>query len=115
MGRGTKLNIPLPPGARDEHFLEAWPDAEAFMERFEPRFILLQCGADCIEGDPITHLRLTPEIHRFVTRRLCRLADRHAEGRLLATGGGGYNRPNLAAAWCNVVEAMLESEAAEGS
>ncbi len=115
MGRGTKLNIPLPPGARDERFLEAWPDAEAFMERFEPRFILLQCGADCIEGDPITHLRLTPEIHRFVTRRLCRLAGRHAEGRLLATGGGGYNRPNLAAAWCNVVEAMLESEAAEGS
>jgi acetoin utilization deacetylase AcuC-like enzyme len=26
----------------------------------------------------------------------------------MAMGGGGYDRPNLARAWCAVVEAMLE-------
>jgi acetoin utilization protein AcuC len=33
-------------------------------------------------------------------------ADRHAEGRLLAMGGGGYNRANLARAWTRVVEEL---------
>jgi acetoin utilization protein AcuC len=27
---------------------------------------------------------------------------------IVATGGGGYNRANLAAAWCAVIEALLE-------
>jgi acetoin utilization protein AcuC len=34
------------------------------------------------------------------------LADRHAGGRLLAMGGGGYNRENLAQAWTEVCEAL---------
>jgi acetoin utilization protein AcuC len=35
------------------------------------------------------------------------LADRHAQGRLMAFGGGGYDRGNLAAAWSNVVAELL--------
>jgi acetoin utilization protein AcuC len=35
------------------------------------------------------------------------LADEFCPGRLVAMGGGGYNRANLAAAWCAVVESLL--------
>ena len=41
--------------------------------------------------------------------RLCgEMAERFARGgRLLATGGGGYNRRNLALAWTAVVESFV--------
>jgi len=42
-----------------------------------------------------------------VAERLRQLADRYCNGRLLAMGGGGYNRENLARAWTAVVEALL--------
>ena len=107
---GTKLNIPLPPGADDAAFLAAWARAEAHLEAGRPGFILFQCGADSLAGDPITHLRYSEAAHRHAARRLAALADRHCGGRLLALGGGGYNRRNLARAWCAVVEALLGDE-----
>ena len=103
---GTKLNIPLPPGAGDDVFLTAWQEVERYLEQAEPELILLQCGADSLAGDPITHLQLTAEAHAHAARRLCVLADRFAGGRVLGMGGGGYNRTNLATAWTRVVEEL---------
>ena len=104
--QGTKLNIPLPPGAGDDAFDAEWDAVEQHIARQRPEFILLQCGADSIEGDPITHLAFTPASHAKAARRLALLADEVCEGRILAMGGGGYNRDNLAAAWTAVVEAL---------
>lgn len=104
---GTKLNIPLAPGADDAAFHAAWEEVERFLEAARPELILLQCGADSIAGDPITHLKLSVEAHAYATRRLAALAERHAGGRLLGMGGGGYNRDNLARAWTRVVEEMV--------
>ncbi|MEL7535685.1 MAG: acetoin utilization protein AcuC [Pseudomonadota bacterium] len=104
---GTKLNLPLPPGADDEDFYAAWREAERFLDQAQPEFIVLQCGADAIAGDPITHLALTPAAYRFAAERLALLADRHAAGRLLATGGGGYNRENIGAGWSAVVAGLV--------
>jgi len=104
---GTKLNIPMPPGADDAAFLREWPRVEEFIRAGRPQIILLQAGADSIAGDPITHLQYTPAVHAHATRRLCMLADELCDGRIVAMGGGGYDRDNLAAAWCAVVEALL--------
>jgi acetoin utilization protein AcuC len=106
--RGTKLNIPMPPGAGDDAFRDAWERVESHVDKFRPEFILFQCGADSIGGDPITHLAYTPASHRHAAAGLCRLADEHCQGRLLAMGGGGYNRRNLALAWTAVLEALVE-------
>jgi len=105
---GTKLNIPMPPGADDAAFLRVWPRVEEFVRAGRPEIILLQAGADSIGGDPLTHLQYTPAAHAHATRRLCALADELCRGRIVATGGGGYNRANLAAAWCAVVETLLD-------
>ncbi|MEN8205770.1 MAG: acetoin utilization protein AcuC [Pseudomonadota bacterium] len=104
---GTKLNIPMPPEAGDDLFYEAWARVEAFIDERRPEFILFQCGADSIAGDPITHLRYSPAAHGHAAQRLLYLARRHCQGRLLAMGGGGYNRSNLALAWTAVVQALL--------
>jgi acetoin utilization protein AcuC len=106
---GTKLNVPMPPRANDRMFFDVWEYVEDFIDRAQPEFILFQCGADSLAGDPITHLAYTSEAHRHATVRLCALADRHCQGRLLALGGGGYNLKNLADAWCAVTKVMIEA------
>lgn len=104
---GTKLNLPLAAGATDADFDAVWPHAMAHLERFAPEFILLQCGADSLAGDPITHLQLSWRSHARAATELAALARRIGHGRLVATGGGGYDRNNLAAAWNAVVEALI--------
>ncbi len=103
---GTKLNLPMPPGAGDSAFRAAFEQVEAYVDARQPELILLQCGADSLAGDPITHLAYTEDAHAYAATRLRALADRHCKGRLLAMGGGGYNRHNLARAWTRVVEAL---------
>ncbi|HET6656102.1 MAG TPA: acetoin utilization protein AcuC [Gammaproteobacteria bacterium] len=104
---GTKLNVPMAPAADDEAFMQAWQTVEAHLDRHRPEFILLQCGADSLAGDPITHLRYTSKAHAHAARRLRALADEWCDGRMVAMGGGGYHRPNIAAAWCAVLEELV--------
>ena len=72
-----------------------------------PEFIILQCGADSLAGDPITQLNLTEASHRLAALSLCQVADRHCDGRIIGLGGGGYNLNNIAKAWTQVVTAFL--------
>jgi acetoin utilization protein AcuC len=106
--RGTKLNLPMRPGATDEDFFAAWEQVESHLEQFRPEFYLLQCGADSLAGDPITDLAYSAAAHRYAAESLRALAEDHAQGRLLALGGGGYNPANIAAGWNAVVEALLD-------
>lgn len=107
--RGTKLNLPLPPGADDGVFAQVWPQVMSHLERFAPEFLILQCGADSIAGDPLTHLRFSAGAHARAASELSGLAARLGHGRMLALGGGGYDRGNLAAAWNAVVASLLGS------
>lgn len=103
---GTKLNVPLPPGASDTLFAKVWPTLESFVREGEPEFILFQCGADSLQGDPLTHMALSSRSHALAARRLAGLADELCQGRMLALGGGGYNLENISAAWLAVIQAM---------
>ena len=105
--KGTKLNIPMPMGATDDDFMRLWDKAEGFIRKAKPEFILLQCGADSLGGDPITHLQYSEKAHAHAAARLCELADEHCQGRIVAMGGGGYNLDNLARAWCAVVQSFM--------
>ena len=107
---GTKLNIPVPPYADDSVFQSVWPQIETYLQKYEPEFILLQCGADSIEGDPITNMAFSPASHAYATTRLCALADQYCDGKFLAMGGGGYNHDNIARAWTAVVDAMVKAD-----
>ena len=108
-GAGRKMNVPLPPEANDELFGKLWPRAEAFLRRHRPEFLILQAGADSIAGDPITHLALSPATHAGVARSLAETGVP-----LLILGGGGYDRRNLANAWCAVLEAVTTLPAGPG-
>jgi acetoin utilization protein AcuC len=91
---GTKLNIPVPPFSNDTVFHEVWPLVEAYLRQAEPEFILLQCGADSIKGDPITNMEFSSAAHAHAAASLRQIADDYCHGRMLAMGGGGYNHAN---------------------
>ena len=105
---GTKLNIPMPPYADDALFFKMWILVEKFLIKHQPEFILLQCGADSIRGDPITHLSYSEKAHAHAARRLCEISDKYCGGKMLVMGGGGYNLDNIARAWTAVVSELVE-------
>ena len=104
---GTKLNIELPPLSGDAAFMQAWERVEAHFRAFRPEFFVFQCGADGLKGDPLAQLKYTSAVHAHAARRTLMLADEFAGGRLMAFGGGGYNRDNLALAWTTVLEELV--------
>lgn len=106
---GTKLNIPVPPGSTDADYRQAWQRVEEYLIAGRPEFVLFQCGADSLEGDPITHLNFSEAAHAHAAARLCAIADELGHGRVVGMGGGGYNRRNLARAWTAVVGSFLDS------
>ena len=105
---GTKVNIPLPIGANDEDFKVAWRDVENHLNLYQPEFIILQCGADSLSNDPITQMELSESSHAMAASSLCRIANAHCDGKLIALGGGGYNLENIAKAWTAVVQSLVD-------
>jgi acetoin utilization protein AcuC len=106
---GTKLNIPVEPGAGDSEFIAALGRVENFIDNAKPELIILQCGADSLAGDPIAHLQYSPRAHRYAADALHRLAHKHCGGRILALGGGGYNMANIGNGWAEVVKALAST------
>ena len=106
--KGTKLNIPLPVGANDGHFQRAWTEIQDHLERYQPEFIILQCSADSLAGDPITQLELSEKSHHMAAKSLSLIAEKYCQGKLVALGGGGYNLDNIAKAWTAVVEGLID-------
>jgi acetoin utilization protein AcuC len=52
-------------------------------------------------------LQYSPAAHAHAAKSLCALANEFTGGRIMGLGGGGYNRANLAAAWCAVVDQFI--------
>jgi acetoin utilization protein AcuC len=107
-GEGLKLNLPMQPGWGDEEFYAAWERVVAHLRQHKPDFILFQAGADSVAGDPLAHLQYTPKAHAHAARSLCGLANELTRGRIMGFGGGGYNRRNIAVAWCAVLDEFIK-------
>jgi acetoin utilization protein AcuC len=89
---GTKVNLPLDPWTGERGWLPALELVlPALAERFRPDVIVSQHGADAHAFDPLAHLNVTTTAMGRAARLVDELAQRHACGRWLATGGGGYD------------------------
>jgi acetoin utilization deacetylase AcuC-like enzyme len=91
------VNCPLPSRADGAAFREAigahWLPA---LERFAPQLVMISAGFDAHREDDMAHLRLLEFDYAWITRRLCDIADRHADGRVVSTLEGGYSLDALA-------------------
>lgn len=90
-GHGYTANVPLEAHTEDGSFLDAFMSTvPALAAGFRPDVIVMQCGCDAHALDPLTHLRCTTGLYERLVAETCALADRLCDGRVIATGGGGY-------------------------
>ena len=90
--RGTAVNVPVQPYTGDASWIAAVKRVlPRLAEAFRPTFLVTQHGCDSHVYDPLAHLRLTTRAYREATMLLDRIAHDFADGRWLATGGGGYD------------------------
>jgi acetoin utilization protein AcuC len=108
---GTKMNVPLVPGEGDERISGVLTRLEEFATRAKPEFVILQCGADSLAGDPIGGLAFSEKFHSSVAKVLHGVAHSACKGRLVALGGGGYDPNNCARAWTSVVRELVSGPA----
>lgn len=102
--KGTKLNIPLKPNSNDKDFIDSFIRIEEFIDNIaKPELIILQCGADGIAGDPLTHLQYSSKAYAYAAEKLHYLSHKYCNGRIIALGGGGYNQINITDAWTEIV------------
>ncbi len=90
--RGTAVNVPLEPATGDASWLGAVEMLlPALTAAYRPTMLVTQHGCDTHLLDPLAHLQLSTAAMSRAARLLDGLAHEHAEGRWLATGGGGYD------------------------
>jgi acetoin utilization deacetylase AcuC-like enzyme len=86
------LNRPQPPGTGSA----AWRrDVERHVlpaiDAWKPELLLISAGFDAHEADPLAQMRLVEADYAWVTAELRRLAERHAQGRIVSVLEGGYD------------------------
>ncbi len=90
-GRGSVVNVPLAAQTPGSVWLGAFDAVvEPLVRAFQPDVLVTQLGCDTHATDPLAHLSLTLGDMAAIYARLHTLAHETAEGRWVATGGGGY-------------------------
>ena len=99
---GAARNLAVPAGLNDTEFRHLLRRAVLpLVAAHRPQAILLQCGADALEEDPLARLSLSNNAHFETVAALLSLP---VEGpcRLVVTGGGGYNPWSVGRCWAGV-------------
>ncbi|WBV41848.1 acetoin utilization protein AcuC [Pseudoroseomonas cervicalis] len=95
---GHARNLPVPQGLNDSEFSHLLHHAILPLIRHRrPQAIMLQCGADALEEDPLAKLGLSNNAHWAALRAVMDLAPR-----LIVLGGGGYNPWTVARCWAGL-------------
>jgi acetoin utilization deacetylase AcuC-like enzyme len=103
------LNLPLRPGSDGGTFRAAY-EAQVFprLDAFAPELVIVSAGFDAHADDPLAQLNLTEDDFAWVTHRLCDIADRHAQGRLVSVLEGGYDLRALGASVAAHLGVLME-------
>lgn len=109
---GTAVNIPLPPRTRDAGWLRAFNAVvPSLLAGFRPQILVTQCGVDSHEEDPLADLSLSVDGHRAIYATLRELAEKHAGGKWLAVGGGGYQLIRVVPrSWTHLLATVLDRD-----
>ena len=90
----SNLNLPMPPGAGEAEWLDILErKALPAINAFAPEILLISCGFDAHERDPLAHQKLKTESYARMTALVRGVAD----GRIVSLLEGGYNLDELGA------------------
>ncbi len=111
-GLGFTLNTPVLPGQGDSEYREFLErDLVPAFDLFRPEVILLSAGFDAHVDDDMSDINVSTNGFSWIMQQFMRLADFHAEGRIISILEGGYCLPRLPELIRNHVSLLLETEA----
>ena len=61
------------------------------IDEFRPQLILISAGFDAHSQDHLAQVNLQEPDYQWITEEICKLADSHADGRIISVLEGGYN------------------------
>ncbi len=108
-GTGYAVNLPLPQGTFDRAYVQAFSEiVNPLVDAYDPQYIVLEMGMDCLSGDPLAHLELTNNAYADVLEKTLQFLKP-----TLVIGGGGYNPENTARGWALAWSVMSGRDHAE--
>ena len=97
VGEHFALNVPIPSGIDDRQYKMLFEGVtERVLAAYNPKAIVLQCGADSLGGDRLGQFNINIRQHGE-----CVSYIKKQRIPLLLLGGGGYTARNVARAWCH--------------
>ena len=107
---GNVLNVPLDAdsssakmrAAYEHHIFPAVKD-------FSPNLILISAGFDAHKSDPLANLNWSTSDFRWVTEKICEMADGICDGRVVSSLEGGYELTALGQSVAAHVKALMEA------
>jgi acetoin utilization deacetylase AcuC-like enzyme len=94
-GEGYTVNVPLPPGSRDQEYLEALDRvALPIIESYRPQLLIVSAGQDCHAGDTLSNQLVSAGGFRAMAERVAALSRQLGIG-LVLVHEGGYNVSRL--------------------
>lgn len=103
-GAGTTRNVPLAAGINGVAYIDVFKrELDATLSEFDPEFVLVSAGFDCLRDDPLGQFLLEPADLHAITTHVMSVID---HGRIVHTLEGGYNPPRVGAGVVDVVRAM---------
>jgi acetoin utilization deacetylase AcuC-like enzyme len=104
----TMINVPLAAGTTGLAFRQAVErEIAPALARFRPQLLMISAGFDAHQDDPLAGLKLGVEDYSWITAFARKVADQHAEGRIVSVLEGGYALPALAESAVAHVRGML--------
>ncbi len=106
---GNIVNMPLEPFSDGAAFRAAY-EGTIFpaLEAFAPEFLFISAGFDAHKSDPLAQMNLDEDDFAWVTRRLCGIAAKVCNGRIVSTLEGGYDLDALANSAAAHLRALAE-------
>lgn len=90
--KGTKLNLPVRFGtSRPDYLARFTHELEKFADAMRPQLVMISAGFDAHRLDPIGSLGLETEDFAALTKAVLRVAEVHADGKIVSVLEGGYN------------------------
>jgi acetoin utilization deacetylase AcuC-like enzyme len=101
------MNFTLAPNSGSEQFRSLY-EKKVFpaLTRFAPDLLMISAGFDAHAADPLAQINLDEEDFRWVTQKLCAVAEASAQGRVISVLEGGYDLPALKASVAAHLDAL---------
>lgn len=108
-GEGSKINIPLLPGARDPEYLHAWEEiVEPIARSLRPGAIVVSAGFDAHEGESMGRVKLSDEMYTLLGSRIRRMASENPRSPgIVVILEGGYG-PGLLRGFPSFLRGLLQ-------